>query len=85
MMKYNPTGYNSIVKLPETISAKFANFLHSETDSTDLFMKYDSVAAGLKANYDDFYIYKNLNEQTIISANEEKIKAFCGYINRLTN
>ena len=41
---------------------------------------------GLTGNYDDFYNYVNLetNETNIISLNETKIKAFCGYINRLT-
>lgn len=49
--------------------------------------KYDSAAGGLKGNYDDFYVYTNnaTNEENIIvSPNEDKIKGFCAYINRLT-
>jgi len=51
--------------------------------------KYDYSNTGLKGNYDDFYEYTNYNNEIyktyIISRNEEKLKAFCGYINRLTD
>ncbi len=48
--------------------------------------KYYSEADGLSGNYDDFFTYTNLatNEQHILSPNEQKLKAFCAYINRLT-
>lgn len=93
MMKFNPFGYNTVEEMSENISEEFANFIKTPPDNANesiqnvLFIKYDSVAAGLKGNYDDFYIYINpaTNEKSIISTNKEKIKAFCGYINRLTN
>ena len=49
--------------------------------------KYYSEPDGLTGNYDDFFTYTNLtrNEQNILSPNEQKLKAFCAYINRLTN
>ena len=49
--------------------------------------RYESTRYGLNGNYDDFFIYTDLktNEEFIISPNKEKIKAFCAYINRLTN
>uniref|UniRef100_A0A6C0ILJ1 Uncharacterized protein n=1 Tax=viral metagenome TaxID=1070528 RepID=A0A6C0ILJ1_9ZZZZ len=53
--------------------------------------KYDSVADGLKGEYNDFYEYKHSecteenNTKFLISPNEEKLRAFCGYINRLTH
>jgi hypothetical protein len=52
---------------------------------------YDSKKAGLQGEYNDFYEYtdnkndaKN-NKINIISMNKEKIKGFCGWINRLTH
>jgi hypothetical protein len=52
---------------------------------------YDSKKAGLQGEYNDFYEYtdnmnntKN-NKNLIISMNKEKIKGFCGWINRLTH
>jgi hypothetical protein len=48
--------------------------------------KYDYINSGLQGNYDDFYEYLDESNKTyIISRNEEKLKGFCGYINRLTN
>jgi hypothetical protein len=36
-------------------------------------------------NYDDFYTFvKDDNTKYILSRNEEKLKGFCGYINRIT-
>ena len=52
---------------------------------------YDSKKAGLQGEYNDFYEYtdnKNNTKNTknlIISMNKEKIKGFCGWINRLTH
>ena len=44
------------------------------------------MSTGLKGNYDDFYEYTDaFNKFYIISRNEDKLKGFCGYINRLTN
>jgi len=67
-----------------TIYKTYKNIIHFSIN------KYDSVANGLKGNYDDFYEYKHSNcidedcNRYIISTNEEKLRAFCGYINRLT-
>ena len=49
--------------------------------------KYDYKAAGLNGNYDEFYEYKMAKDDTsyIVSTNEDKLRLFCGYINRLTN
>jgi len=48
--------------------------------------KYDYRNTGLQGNYDDFYEYSDETNKTyIISRNGEKLSAFCGYINRLTN
>ena len=55
---------------------------------------YDSKKAGLQGEYNDFYEYTentnnmnntNNNKISIISMNKEKIKGFCGWINRLTH
>ena len=53
---------------------------------------YDSKKAGLQGEYNDFYEYidnmnnTNMNYKSlIISMNKEKIKGFCGWINRLTH
>ena len=53
---------------------------------------YDSKKAGLQGEYNDFYEYidnmnnTNMNNKSlIISMNKEKIKGFCGWINRLTH
>lgn len=48
---------------------------------------YDSKKAGLQGEYNDFYEYNdNMNNKSlIISMNKEKIKGFCGWINRLTH
>lgn len=59
---------------------------------------FDYVNAGLKGEYNDFYEYiitqfTNIKPDLIrekkvinyISLNEDKLRNFCGYINRLTN
>jgi len=92
MFLYNPTGYNSVIQVEESIAEKVIEYIESNQKGEKKYNKFllnnfDSVKAGLKGNYDDFYSYTELstNESNIISPNEEKIKAFCAYINRLTN
>jgi hypothetical protein len=61
---------------------------------------FDSVAAGLSGEYHDFYeccitvlicfnirsaLIREKKEFNYISLNEDKLRNFCGYINRLTN
>jgi hypothetical protein len=46
---------------------------------------YDSVSAGLSGKYEDFYEYRSGNTSIIVSPNKEKLKGFCGWINRLTH
>jgi len=62
---------------------------NKDTNNKDTYSisSYNSSADGLRGNYDDFYNLININtgKQTIISPNEDKIKNFCAYINRLTN
>lgn len=93
MMMVNKEGYNKIMKANEEITAKTNEYI--ETDQKELIQytnfsinKYDSVSAGLQGTYNDFYelIEKKEEEEekTIISPNQEKIKAFCAWINRLT-
>ena len=92
MMLFNPTGYNTVIPVDDYIAEKVFEYIETNQKGEikyDYFAlnNYDSILAGLKGNYDDFFTYTNLatNENNIISPNEEKIKAFCGYINRLTN
>jgi hypothetical protein len=62
--------------------------LYENTNSVIKFSikKYDYMSTGLKGNYDDFYEYTDaFNKTYIISRNEDKLKGFCGYINRLIN
>ena len=47
--------------------------------------KYNYVTAGLSGTYDDFYEYTEGEQKFIISFNKEKLCAFCGWINQLTN
>jgi len=93
MMIYNPSGYNKVVPLFENVvkdvfayieNPPYIKLINKQLNfSID---KYDSKSAGLNGNYDDFFMYTDLitNKEFIISSNEEKIKAFCAYINRLT-
>ena len=61
---------------------------------------FDSVAAGLSGEYHDFYeccitvlicfnirsaLIREKKEFNYVSLNEDKLRNFCGYINRLTN
>ena len=59
---------------------------------------FDYVKAGLSGEYDDFYecsitltlfissdLIREKKEINYISLNEDKLRNFCGYINRLTN
>jgi len=94
MMVYNPTGYNKISPIFETVAKKVSDYIETPPYIKMIDMqlnfsidRYDSKSAGLNGNYDDFFIYTDLNtnKEIIISSNEEKIKAFCAYINRLTN
>ena len=93
-MVYNPTGYNKISPIFETVAKKVSDYIETPPYIKMIDMqlnfsidRYDSKSAGLNGNYDDFFIYTDLNtnKEIIISSNEEKIKAFCAYINRLTN
>ena len=94
MMIYNPTGYNSIRPIFENVAEQVSNYIEITPHKQVIFTRYNfsiepynSKADGLNGNYDDFFLYTdlNINKNYIISANEEKIKAFCAYINRLTN
>ena len=94
MMVYNPTGYNKISAIFETVSKKVSDYIETppyikmiDRQLNFSIDRYDSKSAGLNGNYDDFFMYTDLNtnKEVIISSNEEKIKAFCAYINRLTN
>ena len=93
MMIYNPTGYNTISPIFENIREQVSNYIEITSHNKIIFTRnnfsiepYNSKADGLNGNYDDFFLYTDLkkNEKYIISPNEEKIKAFCAYINRLT-
>jgi len=93
-MVYNPTGYNKISPIFETVAKKVSDYIETPPYIKMIDMqlnfsidRYDSKSAGLNGNYDDFFIYTDLNtnKEIIISSNEEKIKSFCAYINRLTN
>jgi hypothetical protein len=62
--------------------------LYENTNSVIKFSikRYDYMSTELKGNYDDFYEYTDaVNKTYIISRNENKLKGFCEYINRLTN
>lgn len=100
MMLFNPTGYNKIIPADNYINEKVDDYIQQQQkgeinykiqtkDTVNEFSidHYDAVAEGLKGDYSDFYLYKNTtnNEKNIISPNEEKLKAFCAYINRLTH
>ena len=95
MMIFNPTGYNTISPIFENIAEQVSNYIEITPHSKVVFTRNNfsiepynshSEAYGLKGNYDDFFLYTDLNtnKNYIISQNEEKIKAFCAYINRLT-
>jgi len=97
MMLHNESDYNTVVKVEQYIAEKLAEYIETKQKSVvhysdgDHFNfsidNFDSVSSGLKANYDDFYSFKNINtgESYIISTNQNKLRDFCAYINRLTN
>jgi hypothetical protein len=78
--EYIETGKKGLVQYIENIEDhdKSINFSINN---------YDSKKAGLQGEYNDFYEYNdNMNNKNlIISMNKEKIKGFCGWINRLTH
>jgi len=83
---------NVLVAINEYIDNKISEkknyILNENTNSVIKFSinKYDYMSTGLQGNYDDFYEYTDaFNKFYIISRNEDKLKGFCGYINRLTN
>ena len=94
MMINNPNGYNKVIPILGSVVKSITEYVEKPpyikiinnhfNFSID---RYDSKNAGLNGNYDDFFIYTDLktSEEFIISPNEDKIKAFCAYINRLTN
>lgn len=91
IMQINPEGYNKIIKANAEITAKVNEYIEKQEKGVVNYNefsinKYDYAAAGLQGTYDDFYEYICPPEVTlIVSPNEEKIKGFCGWINRLTN
>lgn len=92
MLMYNTTGYNSVIRVHSIIAEKLQDYISFPEPKSRMVYnnfalnKYDAVAGGLKGNYDDFYTLTDLDtlDISILSPNEEKIKAFCAYINRLT-
>jgi len=94
MMIYNPSGYNKVSPLFENVVKIVSEYIENppyiKTIDKQLNFSiniYDSKSAGLNGDYNDFFMYTDLktNKEFIISEKEEKIKAFCDYINRLTN
>jgi len=74
--------------IEKDISGKKQYKVYMDNNSVIYFSmnKYDYINTGLQGNYDDFYEYSDESNKTyIISRNEQKLKGFCGYINRLTN
>lgn len=96
MLMFNPAGVNLVVRAQDYISEKVQEYIetrqtaHVQYDSPSkpnfTIYPYDSINSGLKGNYEDFYIYANDDgkERSIISLNEEKLRVFCAFINRLT-
>ena len=93
MMVNNPTDFNTISPIFENISEQVSNYMEIIPHNKIIFTRnnfsiepYNSNAAGLNGNYDDFFLLTDLNtnKEYIVSTNQEKIKAFCAYINRLT-
>jgi hypothetical protein len=94
MMMHNPNGYNTITPVFENIAELISSYIETIPHKKQIYTQfnfsidtYNSSKDGLIGNYDDFFIYTDLNtnKTNIISSNEEKIKNFCAYINRLTN
>jgi hypothetical protein len=82
--EYIESGKKGLVQYIENIE-------HDKFSINFSINNYDSKKAGLQGEYNDFYEYtdnkndaKN-NKTNIISMNKEKIKGFCGWINRLTH
>lgn len=78
--EYIETGKKGLVQYIENIEDDVNSINFSINN-------YDSKKAGLQGEYNDFYEYTdNINNKNlIISMNKEKIKGFCGWINRLTH
>ena len=98
MMIVDKDDYNKVINAKEYVSEKTNKYIEEERDelvnytvylNDDIINfsinKYDSVSAGLQGKYNDFYEYKNEKDSFIISTNEEKLKGFCAWINRLTH
>jgi len=89
--EYIETGKKGLVEYIENIE----NIENTDNDNFNSINfsinNYDSKKAGLQGEYNDFYEYidnmnnTNYNKSLIISMNKEKIKGFCGWINRLTH
>lgn len=98
LMKLNEEDWNEVVQAEFYIMEKTNEYIleerngvHTYTvlkDGVTIFFSinnYDAKAAGLSGTYEDFYEYKNGDNINIISPNKEKLKGFCGWINRLTH
>lgn len=98
LMKLNEEDWNEVVQAEFYIIEKTNEYIleerngvHTYTvlkDGVTIFFSinnYDAKAAGLSGTYEDFYEYKNGDIINIISPNKEKLKGFCGWINRLTH
>ena len=83
--EYIETGKKGLVQYIENIEGDNKYSINFSINN------YDSKKAGLQGEYNDFYEYTNHKNNTknntnnIISMNKEKIKGFCGWINRLTH
>ena len=101
MIVDSETDYNKVITANEDITEKTNEYIDTKKQglfyySTSTINKYDSIAAGLQGSYPDFYEYKEQEEEGqekgqgeektfILSTDKEKLKAFCAWINRLTN
>ena len=98
LMLNNKEGYNRVIDADSYLTDKTNQYISEERkdmvkytilkeDNTVLefsIYKFDYKSAGLSGTYDDFYEYRIENNTHIVSPNKEKLKGFCGWINRLT-
>lgn len=98
MLIVDKDDYNKVIHASECVTQKTNEYIEEERDELVNYTiyvndriinfsinKYDSVTAGLQGTYNDFYEYKDEKNTFLLSTNEEKLKGFCGWINRLTH
>jgi len=80
-MRLGEDGYNRVTAASDDIKKNLDAFIGGIVQMP--IQLFDTT--GLQGNYLDFYTCTSGGTATTLSYNEQKLRGFCGWVNRITN